>query len=119
MTYNRTTDSLQALRIIEVMEPFIARRRPPEHVRKELDLGYRIEEKSVIMFEIRPQFNKPDVIHHYDFAKATYVKKDDIWKVYWMRASGKWELYEPKPMVGKLKVWVKLVDEDKYGCFSR
>jgi len=111
------TDSLHTLNIIEVMEPFMARRRPPEDIRHELDLGYRIEGQSVLLYEIRPQWNKPEVIRHYDFAKVTYVKKDELWKVYWMRASGRWELYAPKPLVGSLKAWVKLVDEDKLGCF--
>lgn len=110
-------DSTFTLSVIEALEPFLEKRRPPEQLRSELDLAYRIEGQSVILYEIRPHFMKPDVIIHSDFAKATYIRKDDLWKVYWMRASGKWELYKPKPQVGNLKVWVKLVDEDELGCF--
>ena len=35
--------------IIEVMENYIARIRPPEHLRNKLDLAYNIENQSVII----------------------------------------------------------------------
>ena len=45
-------DTLQTLDIIEVMENFLARKRPPEHIRPKLDIDYKIEEQSIIIFEI-------------------------------------------------------------------
>jgi hypothetical protein len=35
--------NLQVLDIIEVMEAFLERKRPPEHIRPKLDIGYKIE----------------------------------------------------------------------------
>lgn len=35
-------DNLQVLDIIEVMEAFLEKARPPEHIRPQLDLGYKI-----------------------------------------------------------------------------
>lgn len=35
---------------------FMEARRPPVHIRKDLDFGYRIENQSVLLFEIRPEF---------------------------------------------------------------
>ncbi|HYP68298.1 MAG TPA: DUF3024 domain-containing protein [Thiobacillaceae bacterium] len=32
-------------------------------------------------------------------AKATYVKTQGMWKVYWMRADLKWHGYAPAPKV--------------------
>jgi hypothetical protein len=110
-------DLLQTLAIIEVMENFLAKRRPPEHIRPELDIGYKIEGQSVYVLEIRPQWNNKSVIREYAIAKATYVKSKAHWKVFWMRANLKWYPYDPKPTVKKLSDFVKQVDEDEYGCF--
>lgn len=35
--------NLQVLDIIEVMEAFLERKRPPAHIRSKLDIGYKIE----------------------------------------------------------------------------
>jgi hypothetical protein len=34
-----------------------------------------------------------------------------------MRASGKWELYEPFPKSTHLDKILEVIKEDKYGCF--
>jgi len=65
---------LQTLEIIEVMENFLSRIRPPEDIRDKLDIGYTIDNQSIIIFEIRPQWNKPEVIQEHPFAKTTFVK---------------------------------------------
>lgn len=110
-------DTLQTLEVIEVMENFLSKKRPPEHIRKQLDIGYKIENQSIIVFEIRPQWNKPEVILEYPFAKTTYVKANNHWNVFWMRADLKWHSYSPKPTVKNLKEFTKLVEEDKHHCF--
>ena len=38
---------------------FMERRRPPPHIRPELDIGYRISGQSVEIFEIRPDWQNP------------------------------------------------------------
>jgi len=103
--------------VIEAMENFLARKRPPEHIRQELDIGYKIEEQSIIVFEVRPQWNKPEVIMENPVAKATFVKTKNHWKVFWIRADLKWYSYAPKPIVNNLKEFSKLVEEDKHHCF--
>ena len=108
---------LQTLEVIEVIENFLERKRPPEHIRSKLDYGYSIEEQSVLIFEIRPQWNKPEIIQEHPFAKAIFVKAKNHWKVFWMRADLKWYSYEPKPNVINIKAFTKLVEEDKYHCF--
>jgi len=51
---------------------FMAKRRPPVHIRDKLDLGYRIENQSVEIFEIRPRWDRPSEKMESPVARATY-----------------------------------------------
>lgn len=99
------------------LEAFMAIRRPPVHIRPELDLGYRIENQSIEIFEIRPQWQNPSETMELPVAKTTYVKTQNCWKVYWQRADLKWHAYEPTPKVKRLTEFLKLVSDDQYACF--
>ncbi len=99
------------------MESFLKKRRPPEHIRPELDFGYAIEGQSVELLEIRPYWRDKTQILKMPFAKATYVKSSGSWKIYWKRASGKWESYTPKPVVKDIEEFTGVVDEDAHYCF--
>jgi len=46
-----------------------------------------------------------------------YVRCHDIWKLYWKRASGKWELYGPEGEANDLTELMVIIDRDDYGCF--
>jgi len=87
-----------------------------EKIRKELDIGYRIDEQSVIFLEIRPAYMNPSTIRELEFAKATYVKSRESWKIYWMRSSG-WYPYMPAEMK-TLEAFVIEVEKDPLGCFK-
>lgn len=111
-------DAIHTVEIIEQLENFLDKMRPEtEKIRKELDYGYTIENQSVILHEIRPAWNNPEIIRHSPFAKATFIKSSDIWKIYWMRANLKWYPYDPKPAVGSLKKFLEIVQKDEYHCF--
>ncbi|MCB1667127.1 MAG: DUF3024 domain-containing protein [Porticoccaceae bacterium] len=99
------------------VKKFMEAKRPPPHVRNQLDFGYRIENQSVEMFEIRPEWGNPEKIMQIPFAKATYVKKAKIWKIYWQRQDLKWHSYQPVPEVEFLEDFLAVVSEDKHGCF--
>ena len=101
----------------KVISEFIAKRRPPAHIRNEVDLDFRLVGQSVEIFEIRPVWNKPEEKMEQPVAKATYVKRQNIWKVYWMKSDLKWHKYEPEFGVSELSRFIAIVDEDKYGCF--
>ena len=111
-------DITKSLSIIETMENYISRVRPKPEIRHQLDIGYEIKDQSVILCEIRPEWRNPAEIRAISYAKATFVKNKNAWKVYWQRADLKWHSYDPKPMVKQLSDFLKLVDEDKYGCFK-
>lgn len=108
---------LQVEEVEAAMSVFMGERRPPASIRHELDLGYRIEGQSVFLFEIRPKWNFPGETLEAPFAKATFVGTKNHWKIFWMRASGKWNSYPPVSTVKKFDRFLKLVDEDSHGCF--
>ena len=112
-------DDLQHARVKREVEKFLNRKRPPEHVRDQLDLGYAIDvdNQSVEIFEIRPDWRNPEEVMRTPAAKVRYVKSRDIWKLYWMRGDGKWHEYEPVPSVGALEKALEFVEEDANCCF--
>ncbi|MBS7231344.1 DUF3024 domain-containing protein [Flavobacterium psychroterrae] len=88
-----------------------------EDIRKELDFGFSWDGQTALLFEIRSKWNSPDDILHVHFAKLKYSKLRKSWKLYWKRASGKWELYGSR---SESKNPNELLDEiirDPYGCF--
>ena len=50
---------LETHRAHKTMERFLVKRRPPAHLRHELDLGYRFKGQSVEVFETRPAYDNP------------------------------------------------------------
>lgn len=108
---------LKTLEIIEAMENFLTKKRPPEHIRPKVDIGYKIEGYSIIIFEIRPQWNNEKVHLDSPIAKATFIKKKNHWKVFWLRADLKWHRYPPNPIVKTVAEFTKLVEGDKNSCF--
>ena len=99
------------------LDRFIEHRRPPLHIRAQLDFGYRIDGQSVMIFEIRPDWQDPTVKREFPVAKATHVRTKDEWRVFWMRADLKWHGYEPNLSVASLEEFLQVVDDDAYCCF--
>ncbi len=97
---------------------FIEQLRPEDpEIRKQLDYGYRFDNQIIYIYEIRPQWDDPSIYQSMDFAKIRYYKTRRNWNLYWMRASGKWELYEPYPVATNLDKLLKIIRDDEYGCF--
>lgn len=92
-------------------------RRVDEETRNQLDFGYSCDGQTALLFEIRPQWNDPTKILELPFAKLRFVKSSKIWKLYWMRGSGKWEAYEPLPESTDLHKMLTEIKNDVYGCF--
>jgi len=97
------------------IEDYIEKIRPKEDLRSKVDISYKIERQSIIIFEIRENMSKKK--YESPIAKTTYIHKENIWKIYWMRADSKWHSYEPKEEVKTLDTFIKTVEEDKYCCF--
>ena len=99
------------------LEKFLAAKRPPAHIRAQLDFGYRINDQSVEIFEVRPSFRDPSHKTETPVAKTTYVKFQKVWKVYWMRQDLKWHSYPSTPQVRHFEEFLTLVTEDANACF--
>jgi len=100
-----------------IVGAFVERRRPAGHIRPQLDVGFRVSDQSVEIFEVRPQWNKPKIKKEHAVAKATYAKAGSIWRVFWQRRDLKWHRHDPAPEVESLEKFLELVDEDEHGCF--
>lgn len=96
---------------------FLARRRPPANIRDQLDIACIVSGHSVEIVEIRPDWQDPTKKMETPVAKATFVRTQRHWKVYWMRRDLKWHGYEPNPKVTTLEAFLDVVDRDEYGCF--
>ncbi|MBA2746512.1 MAG: DUF3024 domain-containing protein [Flavisolibacter sp.] len=104
--------------ITTMMEEHLKSIRPEPEIRHQLDIGWRHDGQSVYLYEIRPQWNDETIIRHYDYAKATWVEKRKLWKIFWLRASLKWEAYEPLLTVGNLQRFLIEVEKDPLGAFK-
>lgn len=107
----------QLSHIEAAMTDFLTRRRPPEEIRDRLDLSWRVEGQSVVIFSIRPLWNDESRKIEDPAAKATYNRRTNRWKIYWMRADLKWHAYPPHPEALFFEEFLAVVDEDESGCF--
>lgn len=110
-------DVMKEVEIIEVMESYLINSRPPEEIRNEIDINYKVEDQSIVVFEIRPNWSNPNEKMKCNIAKATFVKKENKWNIYWFMSDMKWHSYKLKPKVDNLRDFIKEIEEDKNGCF--
>jgi len=91
----------------------------PENIeiRSQIDFGYSFDGNTAELFEIRPMWNNQKEIQNLPFAKIKFYNSKQLWSLYWMRASGKWELYDPFPNSTHLEKLINILKEDKHGCF--
>ncbi|MFE8073467.1 DUF3024 domain-containing protein [Marinobacteraceae bacterium S3BR75-40.1] len=104
-------------KIEQAASKFLEARRPPVEIRPKLDLDVRLSGQSVEIIEIRPHFQDPERIIETPVAKATYVKKTQRWKIYWMRSDLKWHSYPPEPDSRSIEGFFTTVNRDENGCF--
>jgi hypothetical protein len=110
---NKTIDISEA-----TIKNFVESIRPENiQMREQVDIGYSYDGKIAILFEIRPAWDDPKEKQQNEFAKIRYYKSKKEWNLYWMRASGKWELYPPFPRATNLEKIIKIIKKDKNACF--
>ena len=95
----------------------LCEKRTPSHLKDKLRYEYEIEKQNVVIYEIRPAFMKEGEFTKMPMAKLTYVSSRKIWKLFWKRASGKWEKYKPEEEASELYTLIQEIDQDAYGCF--
>lgn len=110
-------NDIERKRIENKVAAFVETRRPPVHIRNQVDLDFRFDGRSVELFEIRPRWDDPDEKVEEAVAKARYLKSRNEWRVYWQRADLRWHQYGPMPAVKTVEAFLALVEEDEYACF--
>src|SRR5699024_12336982 len=110
-------NDLEKQRAVNEAMAFIEKRRPPPHIRPQLDIVFRLKGQSVVIVETRPIYSEPERKHDIPVAKATYVRTRDVWRIYCMSADLKWHGYTPLAEVGSLSSFLDEVDADPYACF--
>lgn len=99
------------------IQEFIEPIRPSVDDRKELDVGYTYADNTLEVFEIRPHWDNAEKMIHSPVARTKYIKSRGIWTIYWKKANGKWEKYDPNPEVNDLSQFFVILDEDEHCCF--
>jgi len=110
-------NELEKKRCEKALSAFMEKHRPPPHIRSQLDLGYRVKGQSVEIFEIRPDWRDPTRKIEAAVAKATYVRTQATWKVFWQRADLKWHRYDPDAEVDSIEAFLRIVGADDHCCF--
>ncbi len=110
-------NDLERKRVEKAVGAFVGKCRPAPHIRPKLDFGFRVSGQSVELFEIRPQWDRPEVKRESSFAKATFVRTQGIWRVYWKRVDLKWHRYEPESEVAAIEDFLAVVQKDQFRCF--
>jgi len=110
-------NDIERKRIEKIVDAHVQKHRPAPHIRPELDIGFRVSGQSVEIFEIRPRWKEPKVKMEHPVAKATYIRSQDLWKIFWMRSDLKWHGYEPLPAVGSIEKFLAVVEKDEHACF--
>ena len=106
-------------RLERLLQQFCDEKGPPAHIRSELSWGYTVDpaKQTVQLFEIRPHFMDKDRTVQSPIAKASYVKGSKTWKVYLMRGTGRWALYDPHPAALTIEEFLRILKQDAHGCF--
>jgi len=98
-------------------EKFLQNRFDGAHVKNLNNISYRIEKQSVEIFSKNPSWNDKSQMVENPIAKATFIKKSKVWKIYWQRADLKCHSYEPNPIVNHFSEFIQIVEKDEFGCF--
>ena len=100
-----------------ILNAFLDRHRPAEHIRPQWDMGGKVVGKTVEVFEIRPLWDNPKRVYRYPLARATWQNAKAAWKVSCLCDDLKWQDYSPKPLVASIEEFFDEVGNDRHGCF--
>jgi hypothetical protein len=107
---------IELQRIKAIVEPFCARR-SPAHVRQHVRTEYRVKGQDVLIVEVRIVWDDPIRWVEHGIAKIRFNRKSKEWRLFWQRASLRWEIYQPRAADRNLGVLVDELDRDPHGRF--
>ena len=101
----------------QLEQQFWSRHRPPLKLRDKIREGQRFSGLAIELFFVLPAFERRGEFIEQSIARLRYVRRHDVWRIYWMRADLKWHLYPPCPEVASLDEALRIVGEDANCCF--
>ena len=111
-------NELEQARIQPLLAEWIESRRPPAHLRAEVDLAFRVSGQSVELLEVRAAWQgRSGEKTERPLAKATFVRSKSHWRIFWRGADLKWRRYEPFPLAESVEQFLAVVGEDEHACF--
>ncbi|MGP3159435.1 DUF3024 domain-containing protein [Serratia marcescens] len=89
--------------------------RPPENLRALLDIAYRIQGRSIEIFMVQSQWRgggprKKEI----PTVKISHIHAPAEWRIYCMRVTQKWALYDRAKTLSDA---LGIVHLDQHGCF--
>lgn len=114
MAFTQTEQS-ECLEILE--REFWRHRRPPLHLRDRIREGQRIEGQDIELFFVRPIAPGSVPVIEDSIARIRYVRSRKIWRLFWMRADGRWHAYPPCRETRSLRKALQVILEDENCCF--
>lgn len=110
-------NDLETQKIKNTVDTLFMAKRPPVEIRNKVDFAYRLENQSILLFEVRQHWQDKTKMLENEIAKLTYVKTQKVWRLYWMRQDLKWHRYEPYDSDSSLEKVLNAVMQDELGCF--
>jgi hypothetical protein len=90
----------------------------PVQLKSKIDYDYEIDGQAISIFEVRPKWRgSPGEKSRHPVARFKYVKSTKLWNIYWLRQTGKWQLYEPARAECNLENALVVIETDQFGCF--
>lgn len=108
---------LHSQHIQPALDAFLNRCRPPENIRPQWDVGAKVAGKTVEVFEVRSQWDSPGRVYRYPLAKASWVSRERVWRIFCQDADLRWQGYRPKEKVSSIGEFFDEVASDRHGCF--
>jgi len=96
---------------------FLIKRRPHPSVRDKCDLDCSLNNQSVEIFELRPQWNNPEKINEYPLAKTTYSLNKREWEIFYMSSNLQWKIYRMHKSAKTIEDVFSIIDCDETGIF--
>ena len=89
----------------------------PKHIRSQIKMFYNVRGHEVKIIESRPTMTGSHLWAETPIARLQYDPKTLEWQLYWMRASGKWQIYSDLVPTNNLKALIDTIAEDRYSVF--
>ena len=89
----------------------------PARVRDQVRLGFRIGVSDVVLFEVRPRFDRPKEWLEENVAKFRYLASRREWCLYCQFRDLKWHEYQPRFSASRFETLLQEVDRDPTGIF--